>query len=242
MSQVMEIALIPSKERGKTETDWLHSRHSFSFGHYHNLKRLNFGTLRVLNDDIIQPGKGFPPHTHDNMEIVTIVLEGAVEHKDNAGNHGVIRAGDVQRMTAGSGIEHSEYNASKTENVHFLQIWIYPKERNLKPEYEQKTIDPQNVQNRLFPIVSPIQSEASLSIHQDTTFFLGDFEKGQKIVHTLPHKRRGCYVFIIDGEVTVADKMLHKGDAAQITQTDSIEMQTLKPSKILLIEVSINTL
>ncbi|NGX47430.1 MAG: putative quercetin 2,3-dioxygenase, partial [Chlamydiae bacterium] len=138
MSYVMHVDVIASEERGITQNDWLDSKHTYSFGRYHNLSRLNFGTLRVFNDDIVQPGKGFAIHSHENMEIITIVLDGALEHKDNKGNHGILKPGDVQRMTAGTGIEHSEFNASQEEPVHFLQIWVYPKERDLKPSYEQK--------------------------------------------------------------------------------------------------------
>src|SRR5690348_3500968 len=149
--QVMMIEVIPSKERGLTRTHWLYSRHSFSFGSYYNLKRLGFGTLRVINEDTIASNSGFPSHPHDNMEIITIVLEGQLEHKDSTGTHGIIQAGDVQRMSAGSGIVHSEMNPSATDKVHLLQIWVFPKDRDLTPGYEQKHFNWEKDTNRLIP-------------------------------------------------------------------------------------------
>ena len=242
MGYVMHIDVINSAERGVTHTDWLYSLHTYSFGQYQNLKRINFGTLRVVNEDTVEPGKGFGTHPHDNMEIVTIVLEGALEHKDSKGNHGVIKAGDVQRMTAGSGIQHSEFNASKDEKVHFLQIWIYPEKRNLEPGYEQKSFDKAKFKNTLYPIVSKIPSEQNLSIHQDATFYLGDFDKGLAVKHPLRTKKHGNYLLVIEGEVALGDITLGKGDSAQITEADAIEMKVLEKAKILLIEVSVSTL
>ncbi|NGX59591.1 MAG: Quercetin 2,3-dioxygenase [Chlamydiae bacterium] len=240
MSYVMHVDVIMAAERGITQNEWLDSKHSFSFGSYHNLKRLNFGTLRVFNDDIVQPGKGFGTHAHENMEIVTIVLEGALEHKDSQGNHGILKPGDVQRMTAGTGIEHSEFNASQEKPLRFLQIWVYPKERNLQPGYEQKTIPLQK--NSLQKIVAETPSETTLSIHQDATFYLGQFDSQQTIVHTTKSRKHCDYIFVIDGELALGDHLLKSGDSAEVTESDRLEMQTLESTKVLLIEVNVNTL
>jgi len=238
----MHIDVIDSEQRGITETDWLLSKHTYSFGSYHDLNRINFGTLRVFNDDVVKPGKGFETHRHENMEIITIVLSGVLEHKDSAGNHGVIKPGDVQRMSAGSGIEHSEFNASKDEEVHFLQIWVYPEKRGLTPSYEQRNFSPELFCNKLVPIAMRASSERTLTIHQDATFYLGDFEKGQKLIHKPRSKAHGDYLFVIEGELKMGDTVLKKGDSAQITKADQIESEALQSSKVLLIEVNINTL
>jgi len=240
MSYVMQVDVINSDERGCTETEWLLSKHTYSFGSYHNLKRLNFGTLRVFNDDIVQPGKGFGTHGHQNMEIITIVLDGKLEHKDSKGNLGTLEPGDIQRMTAGSGIEHSEYNGSKEDSARFLQIWVYPNQRNLEPAYEQKNFALED--NTLKKIVSETPDLAALSINQDASFYLGKFDAGQTIQHKIRSKAHGDYIFIIEGEVALGDKVLKAGDSAQVTQLDTLEMQTLSKAKFLLIEVSVNTL
>ncbi len=238
----MHVDIIAAEERGITQSEWLDSYHTYSFGQYHNPKRFNFGTLRVFNEDNVEPSAGFHTHSHDNMEIITIVLEGALEHKDNTGTRGIIRAGDIQRMTAGSGIKHSENNASDKEKVHFLQIWVYPETRDLAPSYEQKTIDPKRIKNTFYPIVSKSPKEDALSIHQDATFFLGHFDKEQKVEHTPASEKHGDYLFVIDGEVALGNKVLKAGDSAQITQVDKVLLKMLAPSKLLLIEVGVNTL
>ena len=237
----MQVQHIDAKDRGVTHNEWLYSRHSFSFGQYHNLNRLNFGTLRVFNDDVVEPGKGFSMHSHDNMEIVTIVLAGALKHTDSAGNQGILNAGDIQRMSAGKGIEHSEYNASKSEKVHFLQIWIYPEERNLQPSWQQKTFHPEILKNTLVPIVSNA-FDTALSIHQDALFLLGHFDVEQTINHIPKSKKHGEYIFIIDGEVEMGDKILKKGDSAEVIQADRLELKTKAPTQLLIIEVSVSTL
>jgi len=236
----MQVDVINSDERGCTETEWLLSKHTYSFGSYHNLKRLNFGTLRVFNDDIVQPGKGFGTHGHQNMEIITIVLDGKLEHKDSKGNLGTLEPGDIQRMTAGSGIEHSEYNGSKENPARILQIWVYPNQRNLEPGYEQKKIALED--NTLKKIVSDTPDLEALAINQDASFYLGKFDAGQTIQHKIRSKAHGDYIFIIEGEVALGDKVLKAGDSAQVTQLDTLEMQTLSKAKLLLIEVSVNTL
>lgn len=242
MLSVMEIEMIPSTQRGMTKNSWLESRHFFSFGEYHNLRRLNFGTLRVFNDDIVQPGKGFGTHGHDNMEIVTIVLKGALRHKDLLGNETILKKGDVQRMSAGTGIEHSEYNNSSTQAVHFLQLWIYPKERDLTPSYEQKHFAAKQFKNILYPIVSSHPTTGSLSIHQNTTLFRADLDAGQVLSYTPEKRGRGVFFFVIEGEVLLVDKVLREGDAAQISHPEALQMKAFASSKLLLIEVDLFTL
>ncbi len=242
MEYVMQVEIEKSAERGTTKSDWLYSRHGFSFGKYFDSNRINFGTLRVFNDDIVEPGKGFGTHSHDNMEIVTIVLEGSLKHKDSTGSQGIIKAGEIQRMSAGSGIQHSEHNVSDTERVHFLQIWVYPEKRDQTPSYEQKSFDPEQFKNQLVPIVSKTPSEAALAIHQDATFLLGHFDPGQTLTHKPKSKRHGVYVFVIKGEAQLGDQSLKKGDSATVSQADLVEIKTEEGAKLLLIEVSINTL
>jgi quercetin 2,3-dioxygenase len=233
----MQIEFQSASERGLTEKSWLKSYHLFSFGSYFDLQRLNFGTLRVFNDDTVAPGKGFAPHAHDNMEIVTIVLEGALEHKDTLGNQGILNAGDVQRMSAGKGVEHSEMNPSGDEKVRFLQIWVYPARRDIGPDYEQKHFYLEQFPNKLLPIVASLPSETALYIHQDAQFFLGQFDENQSITHTTS-KRRGILLYVIDGKVALGEKILAAGDSAKITQIEKLELLTQEPSKLLLIEVN----
>lgn len=227
------ITKIPAESRGLTKLEWLRSYHSFSFGEYYDPERMGFGTLRVLNDDTVEGGGGFPPHFHDNMEIVTLVLTGELEHKDSTGGHGKISAGQMQRMTAGKGIQHSEYNASKTAPVHFLQIWVLPRSRNLAPEYEQKEylLKP----NQFSLIVSPDKSEKILSIHQDVYFYLGRLEKGS-VTEFAP--KQGVYAFLIEGEVQLGEQTLKTGDAATVTGVKKLQVTAHQPSLLLLIETS----
>lgn len=234
----MAYEIIHSEDRGATKTDWLDSKHTYSFGQYYDQKRMQFGTLRVVNDDIIEAGKGFGTHSHDNMEIVTIVLDGVCEHKDSMGNHGVIKAGEIQRMTAGSGIRHSEFNHSKTDKLHLLQIWVYPEKRDLTPSYDQKQIE--YGKNVLKPIISRDHADQALAINQDATFYMGQFDKGQGYTHHLKSAKHGDYVFIIDGEVKIGDQILKKGDSVHVTQMGTVELQALENSKVLVIEVSIS--
>ena len=176
----MGISIYPADERGTTELGWLHSRHGFSFGNYYNSKRMGFGLLKVFNDDIVEPGKGFGAHFHDNMEIVSIVLEGALEHKDSMGNHGIIKSGEIQRISAGTGISHSEFNHSGKDRVHFLQIWVIPKETGIKPSYEQKSSELKK--NKFIDAVSGGKNKDSIYMHQDANFSLGNFDKNKSAV------------------------------------------------------------
>lgn len=237
-NSMIRIAIHKAEERGATELGWLYSKHSFSFGNYYNPKRIGFGLLKVLNDDIVEPGKGFGMHFHDNMEIISIVLEGSLEHRDSMSNHGIIKAGEVQRISAGTGIRHSEFNHSAKEKVHFLQIWIQTKERNIKPSYEQKKIDLKK--NELVEVVSGKKNKNIIYIHQDAYFLMGNFDKNKTIGYKLNNPRHGVFVFIIGGFVEIGNDKLKKGDSAEIIEINNLEFKTNKESKILVIEVPLN--
>lgn len=226
-----------ANDRGYAGHGWLQSYHSFSFADYWNPQKIQFGMLRVLNDDTVKPGMGFGTHGHDNMEIVSIPLSGALAHKDSTGTAEVIHTNDVQIMSAGSGIRHSEFNASDKESVNFLQIWIMPKERNIQPRYDQKTFLPENRINRLLTVVSPEKSDQSLWINQDSRFLLGNFEKGQSTDYQISKPENGIYLFVINGAVSVDGQSLTKRDAIGVWETDKIVIEFLEHSEILLIEV-----
>ncbi|MBS3051588.1 MAG: pirin family protein [Candidatus Aenigmarchaeota archaeon] len=234
----MNIDIQRSSDRGTTRTNWLNSRHSFSFGNYFNPARMGFGLLKVLNDDIIEPGGGFPTHHHDNMEIVTIVLEGALQHKDSSGGEGVIKPGEVQAMSAGRGIYHSEFNASDKEPVHLLQIWVGTAQQDLKPGYGQK-----KARNSMtIPVAGGAdrRSEGAVSpglhINQDAQFYLGELEKGIETEHEV-ETGKGSYVFVISGSIEMARQQLGEGDAAGITDTRTFPIKALEDSRILVIDV-----
>ncbi len=226
-----------SEDRGRTEMDWLMSRHGFSFADYYNPKRTHFGLLRVFNDDIVAPSSGFDTHGHDNMEIVTIMLEGQLEHRDSRGNHGILKAGDVQRMTAGTGIRHSEHNPSKTEPLRLLQIWVFPRERNLEPGYEQKTFSENVLRNHFLPVVSPEKNQETLFIHQDACFSLGHFDSGRTASYKWHHPGNGGYLFVASGVIDFKNETLRQGDAAAMTDYSQIDVRATEPSQLLLIEL-----
>ncbi|MBR08627.1 MAG: hypothetical protein CMP48_13235 [Rickettsiales bacterium] len=222
--------------RGVANFGWLLSKHTFSFGQYYNPQRINFGALRVLNDDIVQGGMGFGTHPHDNMEIVSIPLQGDLEHKDSTGNTEVIRSGDVQIMSAGYGLTHSEYNHSKTELVNFLQIWVIPKKRDIEPRYQQITFDPKERKNKLQTVVAP-DNDSALWINQDAWFTLSDLD-AQKSLEYVPHRSdSGVYVFLIDGDLTANDEQLSKRDAIGFVHPEHVAIKAKNDSKILFIEV-----
>ncbi len=232
----MKTIIHKANTRGHLNFGWLDAHHSFSFGEYYDPAKIHFGALRVLNDDIIKGGMGFGKHPHDNMEIVTIPLEGALEHKDSTGGHGVIKKYDVQIMSAGSGVYHSEFNHNKNEDANILQTWIFPREKNVTPRYNQKTFLPEERINKLQTIVSP-DNKDGLWLHQDTWYSLGDLSKDSKISYTIHSIKNGVYVFLISGEVTINDVILNKRDAVGISETENFSIKANADSEILLIEV-----
>ncbi|MBC8051576.1 MAG: pirin family protein [Sphingobacteriaceae bacterium] len=225
-----------ANDRGFADHGWLKAAHSFSFGSYYNPSKSHFGLLRVLNDDIVSAGMGFGTHGHDNMEIVTIPLKGALAHKDSLGSTGTIEFGEIQIMSAGSGIQHSEFNASATEEVNLLQIWVFPKLRNIEPRYEQKRFNPEN-RNALQILVSPEREGEHMWINQDAYFSLGDFDAGLSDTYHIKKEGNGVYVFIIDGEVIVEEEVLNKRDAIGIFDSAAFKFETRGKAKILVIEV-----
>ncbi len=227
----------PAHERGSANFGWLQARQSFSFGQWYDPQKVHFGALRVLNDDIIQGGGGFPTHPHDNMEIVTIPLTGALAHKDSTGGEGIIAAGDVQIMSAGTGVRHSEHNASDTETAGLLQIWLFPKEENIPPRYDQRTFDMANRNNQWQVVVSPDAADGGMWINQDARFALTRLDQGASIVYQNKFTGNGMYIFLIDGSITVGDTEVNKRDALGIYETNSIEMKARLASEILLIEI-----
>jgi redox-sensitive bicupin YhaK (pirin superfamily) len=226
-----------ANERGHADHGWLNSYHSFSFAGYRDPEKIHFGALRVLNDDTVAPGMGFGEHPHDNMEIISIILKGSLEHKDSMGNSSVIRAGEVQVMSAGTGITHSEFNPSKTEEVQFLQIWIFAKEKDIEPRYKQKTFDSSFRKNRLDFIAAPVDLDEAMLINQDAYIALGRYNRGINAIYKLKQKGNGVYVFVISGKITVAGKSLGERDAMGIWETDKISFIPATESEILLIEV-----
>ncbi|MEN8858318.1 MAG: pirin family protein [Flavobacteriaceae bacterium] len=224
--------------RGAANHGWLKSHHSFSFANYYNPERMSFGVLRVLNDDIVQPKMGFGTHPHQNMEIISIPLRGALSHKDNMNNKRSIEVGEVQVMSAGTGLTHSEFNDSKTEEVNFLQLWIVPEEQNVTPNYEQKLFDVQGRVNKFQTLVSPQDNlvEGSLGIHQQASILTGSFDKGKESSYTI-NKGKGVYVFLLEGEIEVSGETLYKRDALGVWDTDSIIIKSQENSEILLIDV-----
>lgn len=217
------ISIRSADERGSTRLDWLDSRHSFSFGEYHDPQHMGFGPLRVINEDRVQPGAGFATHGHRDMEIVSYVLEGALEHKDSLGTGSVIRPGDVQRMTAGTGIRHSEFNPSRVETVHFLQIWLVPRESGLPPGYEQKNFADDEKRGRLRLVASGDGRDGSVLIHQDAEIYAALLDRGAEAAYALPPDRR-AWLQVIRGELDVAGRRLRAGDGAGIEDESGIRV------------------
>jgi redox-sensitive bicupin YhaK (pirin superfamily) len=233
----MKQIFYPANERGTNDIGWLKAKFSFSFGRYYDPEKVHFGALRVLNDDIIAGGQGFGRHPHDNMEIITIPMSGALEHKDSMGNTGVITAGEVQVMSAGRGIEHSEYNHSQTEAANTLQIWLFPKERNIKPRYDQKSFTSAMKPNELTTLISPVKSDDTLWINQDATFSMGDFEPKKQINYDIKTPGNGVYIFVIEGTVKINGQDLNKRDALGVYNTSSITIDTEAKSRLLIMDI-----
>jgi quercetin 2,3-dioxygenase len=230
------IGIRPASARGHTHIDWLDSRHTFSFGDYYDPTAMGFRVLRVINDDRVAPGGGFPTHAHRDMEIVSYVLEGALAHKDSIGTGSVIRPGDVQRMTAGTGVRHSEFNSSRSEPVHFLQIWMLPERAGLQPGYEQKSFPDVEKRGRLRLVASHDAREGSVTIHQDASIFVALLDDGERASHVLA-PGRSAYVHVARGEIAIGDQTLAAGDGAAISAESRVELVGRAQGEILLFDL-----
>ena len=228
----------PTTTRGNTNIGWLNGFHSFSFGPYYNASRLAFGVLKVLNDDTVQPGKGFGTHSHANMEIISIPLSGTISHQDSTGKEALIKTGDVQVMSAGKGIAHSEYNPDANNDLKFLQIWIAPNQQNVQPRYQQLTLG-EHTKNQFQQIVSPNPNDEGLWIYQNAWLHLGKFEKGKAANYTLKQPGNGLYIFLLEGKIQVEGKTLKRRDALEIGELHRVSIAVEDAADILLIEVPI---
>lgn len=226
-----------ANSRGKADFGWLKSYHTFSFGQYYNPERMNFGTLRVLNDDTVDGGKGFGKHPHDNMEIISIPLQGGLKHKDSMDNVAVISDGDIQVMSAGTGIFHEEHNDDQHEKVKFLQIWIYPNKLDVEPRYDQLTLNKSDRHNKLQQVLSPNKNDEGVWIYQNAWFYLGNFDKDVNTEYKLKTKSNGVYAFILNGSVKIGDQLLNTRDGFGIWDTDSFTIEVFEDSEFLLMEV-----
>jgi hypothetical protein len=233
----MKTVLHKATTRGHANHGWLDSHHTFSFANYYNPERTNFGVLRVLNDDEVSAGRGFGKHPHDNMEIISIPLEGNLEHQDSMGNKTVIKQGDVQVMSAGTGIFHSEKNESTANPVKFLQIWMFPNPRNVTPRYDQITLKATDLKNELYQILSPNQDDEGVWAHQNAWFHLGNFDNGKSTTYNIKASKNGVYAFVLEGEITIEGQRLSKRDGFGVWEATSITIQANADAKILLMDV-----
>lgn len=233
----MQVEIRKSGERGKANFGWLDSKHSFSFGHYYDPQYMGFGPLRVINEDKVAGGGGFPAHPHSDMEIISYVLEGEMEHKDSIGTGSVIRPGDLQRMSAGTGIRHSEYNASRTEPVHFLQIWIIPEKRGLEPGYEQKTFSVEEKRGRLRLIGSRDARDGSITIHQDVDLYATVLEAGEQVEHVL-RPGRVAWIQVVRGSVELNGEVLLQGDGVAVADGGDLQITCKTSSEVLLFDMT----
>lgn len=235
--KTMKTVLHKADTRGYANHGWLLSRHTFSFANYFDPTRMQFGALRVLNDDQVAGGQGFGSHPHQNMEIISIPLEGDLEHKDNMGNTTVIKEGDVQMMSAGTGIIHSEYNKNKDQAVKFFQIWVFPNQENVKPRYDQISIADLKKKNEFYQILSPNPDDQGVWIHQDAWFHLGDFDAGKQDTYTIKKPGNGVYAFVIEGDVTINGQALNRRDGYGLTDLDQLTLTADSDARVLLMEV-----
>lgn len=236
----MKTILHKADTRGHANHGWLNTHHTFSFANYYDPERMHFGVLRVLNDDWIAAGKGFGMHPHDNMEIITIPLKGDLEHKDSMGNKAVIKEGDVQVMSAGTGIFHSEYNKNPDKEVELLQIWVFPNEKNLTPRYDQISIRDVEKENTFYQILSPNKGDQGVWIHQNAWFHLGRFDSGKNEIYQLKNENNGVYAFILEGEVEIEGQKLGKRDGLGIWDVEKFQMKSLAQSRLLIMEIPMN--
>ena len=231
------ITIRKSNERGHANHGWLDSYHTFSFADYRDPAHMHFRSLRVMNEDWVAPGQGFGRHPHQDMEIVTYVLEGQLEHQDSMGNGSVLRPGDFQRMSAGTGVEHSEFNPSANERVHLYQIWLFPSERDLEPSYEERKFDQSEKQDRLRLVASPDGRDDSLTIHQDARIYLGNLSPGKEVSHTLAPNRH-AWLQVLRGRVQVGDQQLSAGDAAAVSDETSLQLAAVDAAEVMLFDLN----
>lgn len=236
----MKTILHKATDRGKGDYGWLKPNYYFSFGQYHNPKNIHFGALRVLNDDYIAGGGAFPTHPHDNMEIITIPFTGALKHKDSTGGQGIIKAGDVQIMSAGTGVQHSEANESAVDPVTLFQVWLFPKENNIQPRYDQRTFDVEERINKWQYVVSPDEADKALWINQDARFALTTLREGKELSYVNKFNGNGIFLVVINGGVKVGDILLGKRDALGISDTNSFTITASEDAELLAIEVPMN--
>ena len=236
----MKKILHKSETRGDANHGWLHSKHTFSFANYYDPQRMNFGVLRVLNDDKVSGGMGFGTHPHQNMEIISIPLSGDLEHQDSMGNTTVIKEGDIQVMSAGTGVQHSEYNKNKDEEVRFLQIWVIPHTQNVEPRYDQITLKKEDRKNKLQQVLSPNKEDAGVWIHQDAWFNMVDLDADKAVTYNFNLASNGLYIFVLEGSVEVADEKLERRDGLGIFDTQSITLKASEQASVLLMEVPLH--
>lgn len=236
-TETMNTVLHTAETRGSADHGWLKAKHTFSFANYRHPERMNFGVLRVLNDDVIQGGKGFPSHPHDNIEIITIPLDGSIYHKDNMGNESEISLGDIQVMSAGTGVYHSEFNAHETRDLKLLQIWLFTNKRDVKPRYQQIAIRNIFVKNKFYQVLSPNESDQGVWIYQNAWFNLGSFDKSVSTTYKMRDSNNGLYAFIIDGGAEIEGQKLKKRDGFGIWDKNEILIEAKANSKILLMDV-----
>jgi redox-sensitive bicupin YhaK (pirin superfamily) len=235
--KTMKTVLHTSDSRGHANHGWLNSHHTFSFANYYNPERIHFGMLRVLNDDTVSAGRGFGTHPHDNMEIISIPLEGDLEHKDSMGNTAVIKQGDVQVMSAGTGVYHSEYNKNEDSEVKFLQIWVFPNKKNVTPRYDQISTADIEKKNTFYQVVSPNQHDEGVWMHQDAWFHIGQFDEAKEETYKIRKPGNGVYAFVLEGNAEVEGQSLNKRDGFGVWDTEEITISAQPGSKILLMEV-----
>ncbi len=233
----MQSIFHPASSRGFADHGWLQSAHTFSFANYYDPERIHFGALRVLNDDAVAAGRGFGKHPHDNMEIISIPLSGDLRHEDSMGNTTIIRQGDVQAMTAGTGVAHSEMNANADRAAEFLQIWVFPRERDVTPNYSQITLDPTRLENRLEQIVSPDPAGPGVTVQQDAWFHLGKLAAGTELNYQVKKPGNGVYAFLLSGEASVAGQAMGKRDGLGVWETDELAIEVAADAELLLMEV-----
>ncbi|MEX2595907.1 MAG: pirin family protein [Salibacteraceae bacterium] len=226
-----------AKTRGFADHGWLKSYHTFSFANYHNPERMHFGVLRVLNDDHVEAGMGFGTHPHSDMEIISIPLEGDLEHKDSMGNSGVIKQGDVQVMSAGTGVKHSEFNKNQDKAVKFLQVWLFPKQKGLAPRYDQMSFKAEDRHNKLQQVLSPSPDDEGVWIHQDAWFHLGSFDAGFQTNYLLKKAGNGVYAFVLSGEVTINGHELKRRDGLGVWDIEQITVRATKDCELLLMDI-----